>query len=384
MKKLIKSMIFIVFTIMVISCWDKKKPTDGIIHLDVSKSYPEKIITLEDIADVKYVQLEVHDNYLFKPSPLNMMYISSSVIMIYDYHPTHDFLFFTGEGKPKSKFNHFGMGPGEYQIVNSIIFDEGEDELFILSDNEILVYSSDGSHRYSINIPKENSHINRRSSIAFYDKKSLLIYYESMAYNKNFVRISRKDASVIEEIDIPDHKDIMLNPRIQSGMRVSIRTAPTHNIVKNKDGLLLTDHSLDTVFLYGKNNELNPVLVRTPSIFEMDPYVFINSFVEAGDYIFLNRVTVNFDMPSDYLMINKNDHSAYTPKIFINDYKGKEVRLSPDNISSTADYGTGIIELNIDELKEAYDENKLSGRLKKMVETSGDDSNDIYMILKFK
>ena len=100
MKKLIKSVIFITFLIAIGSCTDKNHYVDDIILLDVSKSYPEKIISLEDIADIKYVQMEVHDDYLFSPSPINMMHVSSSTIMIHDYYSTHDFLFFTGDGNP--------------------------------------------------------------------------------------------------------------------------------------------------------------------------------------------------------------------------------------------------------------------------------------------
>ena len=355
--------------------------------MNVSENYPEKIIALEDIADIKYVQMEVHDDYLFRPSSTNFMHVSSSTIAIFDYYPSNNFLFFTGEGKPKSIFNHFGMGPGEYQIVNAILYDEDDDELFVLSDSKILVYSSNGSYCYSIDVPKESAHIKR--NIVFYDKESLLIYYESNVFNKNFIRISKKDGSVIEEIDIPNHKEIMLNHKEihsndRAGIRATIKIAQTHNIVKYKDGFLLTDHSLDTVFFYGRNNELSPILVRTPSIFDMDPYVLINSFVEAGNYLFLNRVKVNIDMLTDYLMINKNDHAVYKPKILLNDYKGNEINLSPEIISFTVNAEIGFIELSLYELKEAYYDNKLNGKLKEIVESSDDESNNIYMILHFK
>ena len=305
--------------------------------------------------------------------------------MIHEYYPSHDFLFFTGEGKPISKFNHFGMGPEEYSYVSAICYDEETDELFVLFENKLLVYSSEGKYYYSIDLPKENATTNRKSTIAIYDKSSLLIYYKKNAYNKNFVRISRKDASVIEEIDVPNHKEIMLNHRTQlNSRRVNVRIAPTYNIVRYKDGFLLNDHSLDTVYFFGRNNESRPVLVRTPSIFDMEPYVFINSFVEAGDYLFLNRVTVNSDMTTDNLMINKNDNSVYKQKISMKDYKGKEINLSPENIHNTASSEIGFVELSLYELKEAYEDNKLSGRLKEIVEASDDESNDIYMILKFK
>jgi len=368
------------FFIAAISCSEKKDSIGDIIHLDVSKSYPEKIITLEDIADVKYIQLEFDDEYLFRDSP---EYISSSTIVIKGGAKSSDFLFFTSDGKPKSKFNHYGRGQGEYMSTSSIVYDEAEDNLLVMSSNKILSYSSNGEYNYSLSFP-ENARIN---CMFDYDKESLLIYHESEAYSKNFVRISKKDASVIEEIDIPDHKYISLTARIKSSEMVSVYFAQVINIVKYKNGFLLTDHSSDTVFFYGENSELKPVLVRTPPIFEMDPYVLINSYLEIGDYLFLqrNKVKVENDgMPLDYLMIDKRDQSVYKQKIFLNDYKGKEINLGPETISSTFSSEMGFIRLNLEELKNAYDENKLSGKLKKMVEASDDDSNDIFMILDFK
>ena len=375
-----KFTLLFMFFIALFSCTGNKNLSDSIIRLDVSKSYPEKIVTLEDIADVKYVQMEFQEDYLFRGNP---SYISSSTIIIKGGANSNDFLFFTSEGKPKSKFNHHGQGPGEYLYTSSIVYDETEEKLFILSNNKILVYSSDGEYNYSLPLP-ENTRI---SHMVDYDKESLLIYHESNSYSKSFVRISKKDASVIEEIDIPDRKEISLRVTIRSGEMVSIYIAPLSNIVKYNDGFLLTDHSSDTVIFYGRNNELNPVLVRTPPIFEMDPYVYINSYVEAGDYLFLQKVTVKLEnerVKSDFLMINKYDQSVYKQKIFLKEFKDKEVNLSPEVIRTVDNSGIGFIRLSLDELRVAYDENKLSGKLKELVEASDEDSNDIFMILNFK
>ena len=379
MKKQGWLFILFVFFITIVSCADKKHPAENIISIDVSKNYPEKIITLEDIADVEYVQLEVHDDYLFKAFP---QYVSSSTIMINDY-TTHDFLFFTRDGKPKSKFNHYGGGSGEYSFVYSVVYNEKEDKVFVMSNNKILVYSSDGSFNYSITLPED---VFIRTMVD-YDEESLLIYNDSKAYGNNFVRISKKDASVIEEVNITGHKDISLYARVGSGEEVFVIVPTTYPVLRYKDGFLLTDYSKDTVFFYNRNDEMTPVLVRTPPIFEMEPYVFINSFVEAGDYLFLRCCTVkaeNNSIPTTFLMINKNDHSVYRQKILLKDYNGKDVSLCPFNISNTTNPEVGFMQLNLSELREAYDENKLSGRLKDIVEASDDDSNDVYMILKFK
>ena len=373
-------LIFFMFFASITSCTDKKQSTGEIIHIDVSKNYPEKVITLEDIADVEYVQMEVHDDYLFKASP---QYISSSTIMINDY-TTNDFLFFTSDGKPKSKFNHYGEGPGDYSFVFLIAYDEKEDKVFVLSNNKILVYSSDGTFNYSIAL-HEGAKI---KSITVYDEESLLIYNDSDVYdNNNFVRISKKDGSVIDRINNTGHKDISLYARSESEDAGFVIIATTYPVLRYKDGFLLTDYSKDTVFFYSRNNELSPVLVRTPTIFEMNPYTIINSFVEAGDYLFFRSLSLkieNNNLPTTFLMINKNDHSVYRQKILLKDYKGKEVSLCPFNISISANPEVGLMQLNLSELQDAYNENKLSGKLKEMVEASDDDSNNIYMILKFK
>ena len=374
MKKLGELLFFIAFIIAANSCAEKKLSADSLITLDVSKNYPEKILTLEDIADVEYIQMEVHDEYLFRDLP---KHVSSSVIVIYDF-TTHDFLFFSGEGKPKSKFNCYGQGPGEYSTQAYYVYDEAEDKLFILSNNKILVYSSTGNLYYSLPLP-ESARIN---NMLDFDKETLLIHHQGNIYNTNFVRISKKDASVVEEINITDHKDIDLSVKSGDEIYGVGRTI----LVRHKDGFLLTDHSKDTVFFYGKNNKLSPALVRTPPIFKMNPYIFINSFVETGGYIFLWSIAVKLEnkrLPRTALMIDKKDHSVFKQKIHLKDYTGKEVELGP-SITTNNDSGMGLIRLYLFELKTANEENKLSGRLKEMVEASDDDSNDIFMILKFK
>ena len=374
MKIVSKSLIFIAFLILIISCADKKQSADSIIQIDVSKIYPEKILFIEDIADIEYIQMEFHDDYLFSSSP---RHVSSSTVMFRD-NSTNDFLFFTGDGKPKSKFNHFGQGPGEYSMLSFYVYDEEEDRLYVLSNNNLLVYSSTGNLYYSLPLP-ENARIN---SVFDFDKESLIIHHQGNVYNTNFVRISKKDASVVAEINITDTKYIDL--AVREGM-VSYGMGRT-SLLRHKDGFLITDFSKDTVFFYGNNNKLSPALIRTPSIFEMDPYIYLNSFVETGGYVFLMSVTVKVEngrFPVTFLMIDKEDHSVYKQKILLKDYEGKVVDLSTSTITNN-DSGTGLISLSLFELKKANEENKLRGKLKEMVEASNDDSNDIYMILHFK
>ena len=66
MKEKSKWLVYNAFFIILISCMDREKTPNDIIHLNVNGVYPEKSITLEEIADVRYVQLEVDDEYLFE------------------------------------------------------------------------------------------------------------------------------------------------------------------------------------------------------------------------------------------------------------------------------------------------------------------------------
>lgn len=47
-------------------------------------------------------------------------------------------------------------------------------------------------------------------------------------------------------------------------------------------------------------------------------------------------------------------------------------------------YGYGLKRLRTDELLEALEKNKLSGKLKEIAKTLNEDDNDIIMVLKLK
>ena len=74
----------------------------------------------------------------------------------------------------------------------------------------------------------------------------------------------------------------------------------------------------------------------------------------------------------------------YRQKITFNDYRGKEVYISPETIVNTQDSRLGLIILRLVELQDANSENRLSGKLKELVDNSDEDGNDIYMLLHLK
>ena len=367
MKNFSKLIVLIALFATMIGCNNKAQTVDEIIYLNIDGIYPEKTIYLEDVADIKYVQMDYNEDFLFKNC---LIYVATTKIVLYDFF-TNDMMFFSIDGKPLSKFNRHGNGPGEFPVTMGIFYIDEEDRLYVKVANTFKVYSSNGDHIYDIEIPLDAE----VSTVVNFDEETLLVYRESDTFNKNFARFSKKNGSIIEEIDIMDNKDIFF-PYYPFPF----------NFVRYKDGYLLSEHSMDTVFYYGKDRKLTPKLVRTPPIATLDPYYFSSGFVEAGDYLFLNRFKIENEKRSllDQLMINKKDQSVYKQRVLMKDYTEKVIRLNGEIFSGNHDSKVGFLRLSIDELSIAYEENLLSGELKERTKAFDEYSNDVFMLIYFK
>ena len=64
-------------------------------------------------------------------------------------------------------------------------------------------------------------------------------------------------------------------------------------------------------------------------------------------------------------------------------YPEKEFFIGPSNFRKIFENGF-YFELDLLELKQAYTENRLSGKLKELVATLKDDDNNVFMMVKFK
>jgi len=286
----------------------------------------------------------------------------------------------------QAKFNHNGNGPEDYITIDRLMYDEASDEIFVVSVNKIMVYSSFGEFYRSIPLLEQLS----LGDIVNYDFQTFLIYDYFKKYPAPFSLISKEDGSVIDIIDIPVDKNVSPNNLyvvLQRENNISLFKGPVYRMVKYNDGFLLTDFSTDTVYFLSAEKKLSPIVVRHPTIKSMDPVVYLNGFVEAGNYEFVSSVTVrleNSKLPVTYLMRDKVTGSVYRQKITLNDYKGKEIMISPETIATTQDSKSGLIVLSLVELQDANKENKLGGKLKELVDNSDEDGNDIYLLLRFK
>jgi hypothetical protein len=352
-----------------------------LIHIDVRRSHPVKDINLEDIARIEFLQLEMHDDFLFSGSPR----VVTENYIIFGENFSSDVIVFSREGKPLHRWNRVGQGPEEFTHLRELLYDEAADEIFIITHLGIMVYSLTGEFSRMLRL-HERVFLNwSGTEVANFDAETFLLHSPAELFPTPFSLFSKKDGSLIKSIDIPRGRHIITTVDIPEMAQRLAR--PSHRVVNYQDGFLLSNFALDTAFFLSQSRELSPILVRTPRIHSMSPVVYLNSFVETGGYQFFSAVTVrneNFRLPTTFLMRDKQTSSVYRQRIYFDEFRGKEISLSPETIAITQNSRLGLIELELTELQDANEEGRLSGRLKELVENSEEDGNNIFMLLHFK
>ena len=384
-----KSLLFLLI-VMAAGCSQSKQ--DGLPYIDASKNYPEKEIILTDIADISYLRINSDsDDYLYSGS---IRSITKNTIVIYD-RSSGSVLFFSKEGNPKSRFNRRGNGPEEYYDAVHIIYDEITDDVFVsdMRKDFIQVYSSTGEYKRKITLAGT-----RVGTIFSIDEQLLFVYNSHAETMKNmgrldrahfsteykdspFLLVSKTDGAIVDYMQLPQ-KGIALQAASANGTSGIIPT----RVIKCASGLLLCNPETDTVFLYDKNKSLNPVICKTPLVDALDPMVILNNCVDVGRYQFMELITLvieDMEFPIKYYVRDKKAGEIFRQKLLLPDYKGKEFVIGPFRSNINYENGT-YFELDLLELKQAYKENKLSGKLKELVATLKDDDNNVFVMVQFK
>ena len=383
---------FVVFAMAGASCGSSQ---GDLPCIDVHKNYPEKEILITDIAEVSYLHLNSDDDaYLYKGG-INS--ITKNTVVVYD-NASGSVLFFSKDGSPKSRFNRRGRGGEEYLGSLRVIYDELADEVFVVNfgsdsfSDFIQVYSSTGKHKRKIVLQDLDI-----GSVISFDEQSLLVYdsrFETMRnmeklgitsfsieYDHSpFFLISKTDGSILDYIEVP-HKDIMLSINNNN-----TSWFPPRRVTKSPGGVYLCNPETDTVFHYGKDKILRPVICKTPLVDALDPMVILNNCIDAGGYQFLELISLikeDRKRLSEYFIRDKTTGEIFRQKLILPEYKGKEFFSGLFRVNIDYENGTYFV-LDLLELKQAYTENRLSGKLKDLVATLKEDDNDVYVMLQFK
>ena len=397
-EKILYILIILIFTT---GCSSDNQIKNGLPCIDIRKKYPVKEIILTDMADVSYVHLSTENKDFLYKGRINC--VTENTIIVGD-NSSGSILFFSKDGTPMKRFNRYGVGPEEYQQImfQSIIFNETTDETFVLPAGVmgkfIFVYSSSGEFRRKIELRQITAYM-----IYSFDEQSLLVYDAKKVTHRtfairnpnsepvptsidsSFIIISKTDGKVLDYVRMPNN-DIDLSITRGSGYSIPIY----NRVTESEEGFYLCNHETDTVFLYKRDKSLTPVLCKTPLAGKLNPAVILDNCADVGKYQFMVVETLvlgetSFDSPKKYLLRDKKTGEIFNQKIILSEYKGKEIFITPENIYFNGKEMQACITLNLYELKQAFDENRLSGKLKELVATlNEDEDNNVFMFVTFR
>ena len=384
--------------LIIIGCSSDNQLKNSLPCIDVRKNYPEKEIILTDIADIHYIHLSTeYDNYLYQ-GVIN--YVTENTIVVFDLS-SGSILFFAKDGKPKSRFNNSGSGPEEYFFnrFNSVIFDEAADDVFVstVPSNIFQVYSSVGEYKRKITLPQGTG----VGSIIDYDDQSFFIYdlqnefkkkseeestYQPQSLDSSYFRISKINGKVLEYITFPGNEiDLSVQFSVDGGW---IRKMPPHRrIVKCATGLFLCHIDTDTVYFYGKDKSLIPILCKIPLASDIEPKLVLNNYFETDQYQFMQIIPLSWEnsLTEKCYLRDKKTGKIFRQKIILPDYSGKEFSIAGYYMQYHNNVYQAVFEMDLIELKAAYEENRLGGKLKDLVATLNEyEDNNVFMFVSFK
>lgn len=387
MKNQVKTLSIILFIIVGIGGCKQPASNKSLIEIDVTASYPEKELILQDFMDVEYIPLETNNEFVTSGV---VMALGKKIIIVKNWsNDGNIYVFDRKTGKAIRKLNMLGKGPEEYSHLTNIVADEENNELFVncLTSKKILVYDLLGNFKRSFN------HIEnvRYKDVFNYDSDNLIVYNEMAQYNFGQKRgdepyhmiLSKQNGSITRYLSIPF--DVIKAPIIQEGDAVVVSSVPT--IIPNHANWMLVEPSCDTVYNYiSEENKLLAFLAKKPTT---DPEVFLKIGTLTDQYYFFSTVKKEFDFskgrgfPTNDLMYDKQENAVFEPAIINADYLTKQT-VDMTSHPVNGDEIAAFQNLQAFKLVEAYKKNELTGKLKEIAADLDEESNPVIMLMKVK
>lgn len=354
----------------------KQKVSDELWTFDVTKEYPTKEIYIQDIADVDYIPLETNDSILWRGR--EVLYLDDDYIV--GANRNNGVYFHDGKGKALNMFNKMGQGPKEYLDMYKVQYDKNSDEIYINDMFKYYVYDKEGNFKRSFQGIEDKLY--SRIEQFFILNEDELIQYN---YNNHYTRISRLTGEHLGDIKlgVADSTTTLLFRK----NNMIFNTIVSH-FTKDKEGYIITSFSSDTTYLLTSNLQLKPIGVRIPPVSSQDVPVFLLPVKNTPRYYFMSTIKKEDSFPTKAYMMDKKTNQIYYLKDFFKnkDYIGLKVHLDMFGPSVLADLPNNVCvqSLNITKLCEAYEEGKLSGKLKDIAANLKEDDNPVLMIIKFR
>ena len=380
MKKLYT--ITLLLASMLLSCGggkgeaQKQKVSDGLWTFDVTKEYPTKEIYIQDIADVDYIPLETNDSILWRGR--EVLYLDDDYIV--GANRNNGVYFHDGKGKALNMFNKMGQGPKEYLDMYKVQYDKKSDEIYINDMFKYYVYDKEGNFKRSFQGIEDKLY--SRIEQFFILNEDELIQYN---YNNHYTRVSRLTGEHLGDIKLGVADSTTTLSFRKNNM--IFNTIVSH-FTKDKEGYIITSFSSDTTYLLTSNLQLKPIGVRIPPVSSQDVPVFLLPVKNTPRYYFMSTIKKEDSFPTKAYMMDKKTNQIYYLKDYFKnkDYIGLKVHLDMFGPSVLANLPNNVCvqSLNITKLCEAYEEGKLSGKLKDIAANLKEDDNPVLMIIKFR
>ena len=398
LKKHVRWMSALLVASLLFGCGDgKQKESDGLITVDVSKSYPKKELILQDLFDIEYVPLETTDEMLTEG---HIQYISDNYMIFKNLgRMAGEIFIFDRQGKAVRKINRLGQSGEEYLNILGIDYDEQADELFVNShySDKVFVYDSEGNYKRSFDYLDGTLY----DPIKILDEERLIAYDDYFEYDKVpekrdcYLILSREDGRLLEKIHIPyeEKKSLIIMRRDLNGKLTGNWGIRNTLMPPYQDGWLLIEPSADTIYTYSASRGLMPLIVRTPSVQGMDPEVFLFPTIFTDRYVFMQAVERSFnfgvdkDVPRTNLIYDKTEQTAYEGEVINRDFDGTPVNLWFAH-RVIMEFNGGEIafatRLEAPDLVEALNDGKLRGPLKEIASSLDEEDNPVILIAKYK
>ena len=354
----------------------KQKVSDGLWTFDVTKEYPTKEIYIQDIADVDYIPLETNDSILWRGR--EVLYLDDDYIV--GANRNNGVYFHDGKGKALNMFNKMGQGPKEYSDMYKVQYDKKSDEIYINDMFKYYVYDKEGNFKRSFQGIEDKLY--SRIEQFFILNEDELIQYN---YNNHYTRVSRLTGEHLGDIKL-GVADSTTTLRFKKNNMI-FNTIVSH-FTKDKEGYIITSFSADTTYLLTSNLQLKPIGVRIPPVSSQDVPVFLLPVKNTPRYYFMSTIKKEDSFPTKAYMMDKKTNQIYYLKDYFKnkDYIGLKVHLDMFGPAVLANLPNNVCvqSLNITKLCEAYEEGKLSGKLKDIAANLKEDDNPVLMIIKFR
>ena len=369
---------YFIFSVIVLSSCNnqEKQVATDIWTFDVTQEYPKKELYIQDIADVEYLPLETNDSMLWLGRDLD--YLDEEYII--GCNPlTNNILFHNREGKALHTFNKVGSGPGEYDGARRINYDKANNEVYVLDyiRCRYYIYDDKGNFKRSYH----TGHSLKNPVKSFFILGDELIEYSA---ENTYSRLSKQTGELLGRFSFGSDSKFGLS-YYQNNDKID---CATNYFIKDKDGYILTAFASDTTWLLTPDMNMKPIGVRTPPIASMEVPIFLKPIKNTPRYYFMYTIKKATKYPMEIYMLDKKEKQIYwlASELKNKDFIGQKVHLDASGGMSEADIPANISIQSMAPswLIDAYNEGKLSGRLKEIAANLKEEDNPVFMIIKFR